>query len=86
MSNPKTSNLQLNKLDRSSPSTTAFNTKPIIDDNMDILDVAVAAKAPLNNPAFTGSVTLPADPTLALHAATKQYVDAQVALAKTYAP
>ena len=35
-------------------------------------------KAPINNPTFTGTVTLAADPTLALHAATKQYVDAAV--------
>jgi len=33
------------------------------------------SRAPLNNPSFTGTVTLAADPTLALHAATKQYVD-----------
>jgi hypothetical protein len=31
--------------------------------------------APLASPTFTGTVTLPGDPTLALHAATKQYVD-----------
>jgi len=35
-------------------------------------------RAPTNNPVFTGTVTLAADPTLALQAATKQYVDAQV--------
>jgi len=34
------------------------------------------AKAPIANPTFTGAVTLAADPTNALHAATKQYVDA----------
>jgi hypothetical protein len=33
------------------------------------------SRAPLNNPTFTGTVTLAADPTLALQAATKQYVD-----------
>ncbi len=33
------------------------------------------AKAPVNNPTFTGSVTLPADPSTNLQAATKQYVD-----------
>ena len=32
-------------------------------------------KAPIANPVFTGSVTLPVDPTENLHAATKQYVD-----------
>ena len=33
------------------------------------------SRAPINNPTFTGTVTLAADPTLALQAATKQYVD-----------
>ena len=33
------------------------------------------SRAPVNNPTFTGTVTLAADPTLALQAATKQYVD-----------
>lgn len=42
--------------------------------------------APKNNPTFTGTVTLPADPSSSLHAATKQWVDAQIAIAKTYAP
>jgi hypothetical protein len=37
---------------------------------------ALAPYAPLNNPVFTGTVTLPADPASALQAATKQYVDA----------
>jgi len=37
------------------------------------------SRAPLNNPSFTGTVTLAADPTLALHAATKQYVDTAAA-------
>jgi hypothetical protein len=35
----------------------------------------VAIKAPINNPTFTGTVTLAADPALSLQAATKQYVD-----------
>ncbi|OXE35257.1 MAG: hypothetical protein CGW95_14995 [Phenylobacterium zucineum] len=34
------------------------------------------SRAPVNNPAFTGTVTLPGDPASALQAATKQYVDA----------
>jgi hypothetical protein len=34
------------------------------------------SRAPLASPVFTGTVTLPADPSLALQAATKQYVDA----------
>jgi hypothetical protein len=36
------------------------------------------SRAPLNNPTFTGTVTLAADPTSALQAATKQYVDAVI--------
>lgn len=32
-------------------------------------------KAPVNNPVFTGTVTLPADPSGDMEAATKQYVD-----------
>lgn len=36
------------------------------------------SRAPLNSPTFTGSVTLAQDPTQALHAATKQYVDSAV--------
>ena len=35
----------------------------------------LAAKAPVNNPTFTGTVTLPGNPSSNLHAATKQYVD-----------
>lgn len=35
----------------------------------------IDAKASLSGPIFTGAVTLHADPTQALHAATKQYVD-----------
>ena len=42
------------------------------------LQVQSNLKAPINNPTFTGTVTLAADPTLALQAATKQYVDAAV--------
>lgn len=36
-------------------------------------------KAPVNNPVFTGTVTLPADPAQDMEAATKQYVDRLVA-------
>jgi hypothetical protein len=35
----------------------------------------LADKAPTASPVFTGTVTLPGNPTLNLHAATKQYVD-----------
>jgi len=37
---------------------------------------ALNLKAPIASPTFTGAVTLPGDPTLDLHAATKAYVDA----------
>ncbi|MDR6883013.1 hypothetical protein [Bacillus sp. 3255] len=87
MANPTTPNLGLKKIDRSSPATTTFNTKPIIDDNMDILDTAIAGKAPINNPIFTGTgVTLPANPTDPMHATTRQWVEAEIAKAKKYAP
>jgi hypothetical protein len=45
--------------------------KPISTATQTALDL----KAPLASPTFTGTVTLAADPTSALHAATKQYVD-----------
>lgn len=43
------------------------------------LETELAAKAPINNPVFTGTVTLAADPQNNLEAATKQYVDRLVA-------
>lgn len=43
------------------------------------LTTDLAAKAPINNPTFTGTVTLPAAPTSDLHAATKKYVDDKTA-------
>lgn len=39
------------------------------------LQSALDAKAPAANPVFTGTVTLGGDPSAALHAATRQYVD-----------
>lgn len=39
----------------------------------------LGTKAPVNNPVFTGTVTLPADPSGDMEAATKQYVDRLVA-------
>lgn len=38
LATPKTTNLGLNKVDRTSPTTTTFNTKTLIDDNADLLD------------------------------------------------
>lgn len=39
------------------------------------LETSLLSKAPIASPTFTGTVTLASDPTSALHAATKQYVD-----------
>ena len=41
----------------------------------DITGLVSGTYAPINNPTFTGTVTLAADPASALQAATKQYVD-----------
>jgi hypothetical protein len=43
------------------------------------LNITIALKAPINNAVFTGTTTLAADPSSALQAATKQYVDAIIA-------
>lgn len=40
-----------------------------------LADLTTLGAAPINSPTFTGTVTLPGDPTSTLHAATKQYVD-----------
>ncbi|MEO3944112.1 hypothetical protein [Gorillibacterium sp. CAU 1737] len=45
MTTPKTTNLGLNKVDRTSPETTTFNTKTLIDDNADLLDAKFGADA-----------------------------------------
>jgi hypothetical protein len=41
----------------------------------DLTSLLNSTYAPINNATFTGTTTLAADPTSALHAATKQYVD-----------
>ena len=41
----------------------------------DITALVNGTYAPINNPTFTGAVTLPGDPASSLQAATKQYVD-----------
>ena len=48
-------------------------------EQLENLETELAAKAPINNPVFTGTVTLAADPQNNLEAATKQYVDRLVA-------
>lgn len=50
-----------------------------LQEQLENLKTELAAKAPINNPVFTGTVTLAADPTTNLEAATKQYVDRLVA-------
>jgi hypothetical protein len=63
------------------------NQQALIDAIDNHTHPADITKANVNNPTITGTgLTLPADPINALHAATKQYVDAQVAIAKNYAP
>lgn len=46
-----------------------------LQEQLDNIESALAEKAPVNNPVFTGTVTLPADPMQNMEAATKQYVD-----------
>ena len=50
-----------------------------LQQQLENLKTELAAKAPINNPVFTGTVTLAADPQSNLEAATKQYVDRLVA-------
>ena len=50
-----------------------------LSEQLENLKTELAAKAPINNPVFTGTVTLAADPQNNLEAATKQYVDRLVA-------
>lgn len=46
-----------------------------LSEQLENLKTELAAKAPTNNPVFTGTVTLAADPQSNLEAVTKQYVD-----------
>ena len=50
-----------------------------LKEQLENLETELAAKAPINSPVFTGTVTLAADPPSNLEAATKQYVDRLVA-------
>lgn len=50
-----------------------------LQEQLDNIETELAGKAPVNNPVFTGTVTLPADPTQNMEAVTKQYVDRLVA-------
>ena len=46
-----------------------------LQEQLDNIETTLAEKAPVNNPVFTGTVTLSADPSGNMEAATKQYVD-----------
>ena len=50
-----------------------------LKEQLENLKTELADKAPVNNPVFTGTVTLPADPSGDMEAVTKQYVDRLVA-------
>ena len=50
-----------------------------LKEQLENLKTELAGKAPVNNPVFTGTVTLPADPSGNMEAVTKQYVDRLVA-------
>ena len=50
-----------------------------LKEQLENLETELATKAPVNNPVFTGTVTLAADPQSNLEAATKQYVDRLIA-------
>ena len=63
---------EINILDGATLTTTELN---YVDGVTSAIQTQIDTKAPIASPVFTGSVTLPADPSLALQAATKQYVD-----------
>lgn len=60
---------------------TSGSWKPVFEnveyliERVTILESSIESKAPINNPTFTGTVTLSSDPTQNLEAVTKQYVD-----------
>ena len=56
-------------------SATTFTELGYLSGVTSAIQTQINTKAPTANPTFTGTVTLAADPTLALQAATKQYVD-----------
>jgi hypothetical protein len=63
---------ELSILNGATITTTELN---YVDGVTSAIQTQMDAKAPIASPVFTGSVTLPADPSDSLHAATKQYVD-----------
>lgn len=57
----------------------SFQAIKIAESAVTDLTTHLGQKAPINNPTFTGKVTLAADPTSDLEAATKKYVDSKTA-------
>ena len=67
--------------------TTKVNeVKEELQGEIDSLESELATKAPINNPTFTGTVTLANDPSADLEAVTKRYVDALFANLVSTAP
>lgn len=50
-----------------------------LQEQLESIETELADKAPVDSPVFTGTVTLPADPTEDMEAVTKQYVDRLIA-------
>lgn len=77
--------LYINKTDKTGSIWTAGSWMQVFSDvstdvseiksDIEEINTALESKAPIDSPVFTGSVTLPADPSGDLQAATKQYVD-----------
>lgn len=57
-----------------------------VEGRLDTVEAGLAEKAPINNPTFTGVVTLAQNPTNPLEAAPKQYVDQLIANIQSFEP
>lgn len=64
----------------------ATNDLETVNSTLETMQETIATLAPLNNPTFTGKVTLPGNPTGDLEAAPKQYVDQMIANLVNCAP
>ena len=81
--------LYINKTDKTGSIWTAGSWMQVFSDvstdvseiksDIEEINTTLESKAPIDNPVFTGSVTLPADPSEDLQAVTKQYVDRLIA-------